>query len=193
MPKTKSKNIAKASAAKFQCSLAINKALPEQFLSVQRSQGNGFFTLRTAKGKDVRGTPRGLFTAGTMRISVGQIVVVEGDHKIGVEIVGVVADPRVSREARDLVRAGKMPAEVLAMATSAGAVCEAPSSDLDDLFEAPAAGDCLEQAGARGGMKAQRAMAAADAAIAVRVATLLAGGGGTNAVAVDVVVDLDDL
>jgi len=201
----KGKNIAKCTAAKVQNAQALVKAVPEQFLSVQRRLGNGYFTLRTAKGKDVRGTPRGLFTSGTMRIAVGQIVIVEkGDQTVGVEIIGVVGDPRESREPRAYVRAGRFPAEVLAMAASAGAVDGGGvASELDDLFEAPAQ-EAAEMPEVRGGIKAQRAAAATDAAIASRVAALMAGGGGESVSAArslmaegieveEVAVDLEDL
>lgn len=103
------------------------------FYSVQKCLGNAFFSLRNAKGEDIRGTPRGLFTRGTMHISVGQIVVAEGDKR-GLEIVGVINERSV---AESLVKAGSMPREVLMSASSAGVYAQTQLSSIneDDLFE----------------------------------------------------------
>jgi len=172
MPKKPS--VKKNAAAEFQSIKAIRAAATGDaryaFMSVQSAKGNGYFMLRTAMGRDVRGTPRGLFTSGSMRISAGQIVVVEGDAALGVEIVGVMSD---RHDCEQLVRKGRMPREVLASAISAGGVSGGVAEE-DDLFEkadevvSGAVADC------RGGMVASRAMAASRAAVSSRVAQLLA-------------------
>ena len=134
--KSKSKtNVSKSAAAMHQCNKAIKSAAEGaaglQFYSVQKALGNAFFSLRNAEGKEIRGTPRGLFTCGTMRVSVGQIVVAEGDSR-GLEIVGVIKE---RSEAEALVKAGAMDRNVLAHASSAGQMLS--SIVEDELFEAP--------------------------------------------------------
>ena len=134
--KSKSKtNVSKSAAAMHQCNKAIKSAAEGvaglQFYSVQKALGNAFFSLRNAEGKEIRGTPRGLFTCGTMRVSVGQIVVAEGDSR-GLEIVGVIKE---RSEAEALVKAGAMDRNVLAHASSAGQMLS-PIVE-DELFEAP--------------------------------------------------------
>lgn len=130
----KSVNIKKSAAAQAQSIRAIQKVLKSgdsgAWMSVQKALGNGYFLLRNKDGRETRGTPRGLFTCGNMRISVGQIVVVEGDMKIGVEIVGAV---RERREAEQYARKGQMPKEVLNSAVSIGG--EDPVEE-EDFFEA---------------------------------------------------------
>ena len=101
------------------------------FYSVQKCLGNAYFSLRNAKGEDIRGTPRGLFTKGTMKISVGQIVVAEGD-RLGLEIVGVINERST---AETLVKSGSMPREVLIAASAAGAYTTVSSVEEDDIFE----------------------------------------------------------
>ena len=134
--KSKSKtNVSKSAAAMHQCNKAIKSAAEGaaglQFYSVQKALGNAFFSLRNAEGKEIRGTPRGLFTCGTMRVSVGQIVVAEGDSR-GLEIVGVIKE---RSEAEALVKAGAMNRNVLAHASSAGQMLSPVVED--ELFEAP--------------------------------------------------------
>jgi translation initiation factor IF-1 len=132
----------KAQSASRQSESNIKKAAEGEdgltFLSVQSIKGNGYFTLRRADGRDILGTPRGVFTRGSMRISVGQIVVVEGVpedstkiKKHPYEIVGVIQE---RRQADEFIRAGKMPKQILTAAMSAGAVNEI-SEVIDDLFE----------------------------------------------------------
>lgn len=181
MPKRQ--NISKAAAAQLQSTRAVQKAAKGAgvFMSVQRGLGNGFFTLRTEKGVEVRGTPRGLFTCGSMRISVGQIVVVEGDAKLGVEIVGVIQE---LREAEQLVRKGAMPAAVLAHANAAGNLESACAPDLDDLFEAaPVSASALSE---EGGKKGRRQ---AEVAASIRARVELLAAGGAPAVVPDLNVD----
>ena len=86
MPKTK--NVKKAAAATAKSIRAVMKASGDVFMSVQSALGNGAFNLKTAKGKVVR---CGRISRG-LRISVGQIVVTEGEHSLGVEVIGVIGD-----------------------------------------------------------------------------------------------------
>lgn len=146
-------NTKKSASAQFQCLKAIKSAAEGSgglvFASVQSAKGNGYFTLRLAEGKEARGTPRGLFTSGSMRISVGQIVVASGSQKNGMEIVGVIQDRATAEE---LVASGAMPAEILGGAYSAGGIVEMVE---DDLFEAPE--QVAEDVDGRGA-KGQRAL-----------------------------------
>jgi translation initiation factor IF-1 len=191
MPKRQ--NISKAAAAELQSARAVQKAASGAgglFMSVQSTKGDGYFRVRMADGIELTATPRGLFTCGSMRISVGQIVVLEGvpedikfcrgrERSIPYEIVGVIQE---RREAEQFVRKGKMPREVLAHALSAGNFEEAIAPELADLFEAPAeADDIFEEGGKKG-----RRQAEAQAAIRARVELLEAGGA---AVVPDVKVD----
>lgn len=173
MPKTK--NVKKAAAATAKSIRAVLKASGDVFMSVQSAKGNGNFILKTAKGKEVR---CGRISRG-LRISVGQIVVTEGEHSLGVEVIGVIGD---RAEAERMVRKGVLPAEVLAAAVAVGSFEGAASAELDDLFEARPASEGVALGCGMGGearsLKDQRSMAASDAAIAARVATLLSGGGG---------------
>ena len=168
----KSVNIKKSAAAQAQSFRAIQKALkndePGAWMSVQKALGNGYFLLRNKDGREGRGTPRGLFTCGNMRISVGQIVVVEGDLKLGVEIIGAIQQ---RREAEDYVKSGRLPVEVLVSAVAMGGAVEAV--DEDDFFEEAAAEDAPE---ARGGLKEQRAAAETRRTISARAAMLIGGG-----------------
>lgn len=177
--KTKSKtNVSKSAAAQHQCIKAIQRAADGelQFYSVQKALGNAFFCLRDEKGKDHRGTPRGLFTKGTMLVSVGQIVVAEGDAK-GLEIIGVI---QRRSEATDLVKAGALPRDVLAHAIAAGAMT-APVEEEDDLFETLAEDT---EAEVRGGVRQQRAKADA-----MRSVSALASRLGSKTVKSNVVLE----
>jgi hypothetical protein len=167
--KTKSKtNVSKSAAAQHQCAKAIERAANGeagiQFYSVQKALGNAFFSLRDHEGKDLRGTPRGLFTKGTMLVSVGQIVVAEGDAK-GLEIVGVI---QRRSDATALVKAGAMPREILAHAVAAGAMTVAADESDDDLFETLAD----EEDAAGGGSKVERAKADAMRSVAALASRL---------------------
>ncbi len=172
--KTKSKtNVSKSAAAQHQCAKAIQRAADGepgiQFYSVQKALGNAFFSLRNHEGKDLRGTPRGLFTKGTMLVAVGQIVVAEGDAK-GLEIVGVV---QRRSDATALVKAGAMPREILAHAVAAGAMTVAADESDDDLFETLAD----EENVAGGGSKTERAKADAMRSVAALAGRLGAKSG----------------
>ena len=164
----KSVNVKKSAAAQAQSIRAIQKAIksgePGAWMSVQKALGNGYFLLRNSEGREIRGTPRGLFTCGNMRISVGQIVVVEGNPKIGVEIVGAIQQ---RREAEQYARKGQMPREVLAAAVGVGAE---EVDEEDDFFESGA----VDEPEPSGGLKEQRAAAETRSAISSRVALLLA-------------------
>ena len=164
-------NTKKSASAQFQCIKAIKSAAEGQgglvFASVQSAKGNGYFTLRLAEGKEARGTPRGLFTSGSMRISVGQIVVASGSQKNGMEIVGVIQDRATAEE---LVAEGAMAPEILGGAYSAGGITETVE---DDLFEAPEEEVEALEGGGRGGVKGQRAFADARRSIASRLEALI--------------------
>ena len=167
--KTKSKtNVSKSAAAQHQCAKAIERAARGEagikFYSVQKALGNAFFCLRDEKGKDYRGTPRGLFTKGTMLVAMGQIVVAEGDDK-GLEIVGVI---QKRSDATALIKAGAMPPAVLANAVAAGAMTVAAADQEDDLFETLAD----EENEAVGGGNAERAKADAMRSVAALAARL---------------------
>jgi len=200
MPKTK--NVKKAAAATAKSIRAVLQASGDAFMSVQAALGNGGFNLKTAKGKVVR---CGRISRG-LHISVGQIVVTEGERgardELGVEVIGVIGD---RAEAERMVRKGVLPAEVLAAAVAVGSF-EGAMEELDDLFEARPASEGVALGGGMGGearsLKDQRAMASSDAAIAARVAALLAGGGAAEkpawlakaeAAEAGVAVDLEDL
>ena len=172
-----SKNSKRAAAGVIKSMRATLRAEPEAFMSVFRALGNGSFTLRNAKGKEVR---VGRISKG-LRISVGQIVVTEGNHDLGVEITGVIQD---RFDAEQLVSKGKMPASVLAQATGDDATAE-----LDDLFEAApqAMSSAIEPT--RGGRKAQREAEATQVAIQARLAQLM----GDTAPGPAPAINVDDL
>ena len=139
----KKSNISKKAAAQFQNMKAIQNALKGTkkdvtFAAVERAMGFAKFGLRVG-AYSVEGTPRGLFTSGTMRISVGDIVIVDGygntnvrGEQMIVEIVG-----RLDKhDVKDLLSSGILTRETVSAAKAASsiAVCEEPESD-DDLFE----------------------------------------------------------
>jgi translation initiation factor IF-1 len=177
-------NTKKSAAAQFASIKAIQRASAGEggllFASVQGSRGNGYFRVLLQDGVELTGTPQGKFTSGTMRISAGQIVVLEGvpaDIKKALprvrampyEIVGVVQERHVAEQ---LVKKGSMPREVLVSATSAGNISGVPEEE-DDLFEAAEAPEGGAEADMRGGVKEQRKMAESRAAVAARVEVLL--------------------
>lgn len=178
-----SKNIKKGAAALFQNSKEIDRALKHGATcgAVTKSLGFGGFTVQLSHKKSVLAVPRGLFTCGTMRISVGQIVIIvgtdraEGDSRSALpwEIVARVDDKAT---AKLLVKNGCMPAEVLNIAASAGMI-ETPATqeEDDDLFD----DDFWEkgQADLKGSAKAERKSREASVSIASRVATLKSGRG----------------
>ena len=165
--KSKKVNVSKNAAAQHQCAKAIERAAKGeagiQFYSVQKALGNAFFALRDESGKDFRGTPRGLFTKGTMLVTMGQIVVAEGDAK-GLEIVGVI---QKRSDAVALVKSGALSAKILANAVAAGAMTVAVDEE-DDLFETLAD----EESAAAGGSSADRARAEVNRSVTALAARL---------------------
>ena len=179
----KQANVKKSAAAVFQNQKQIKNASAKTvFAAVAKGLGRAQFQLVLTGGKNVVGTPRGLFTKGTMRISVGQVVIIEGlqrndgDKRADLpwEIVARIDN---DSEAKQLVKSGKMPADVLRFATTAGAVETAAAAN-DDLFENDE--EFWEQGAAdvRGGVREARKAAEAQRSIASRVASLAAGRSG---------------
>ena len=139
----KKANISKKAAAQFQNKKAILKALngtkeEVTFAAVERAMGFAKFGLRVG-AYSVEGTPRGLFTSGTMRVSVGDIVIVDGygttnarGEQMIVEIVGRLE----KQDIKDLLSSGILRRETVsaAKAASSMAACEEPETD-DELFE----------------------------------------------------------
>jgi translation initiation factor IF-1 len=166
MPKTM--NIKKAASALNQNQKQIKAALAGvqmTFAAVEKNLGRAQFLLKLTDHKTATGAPRGLFTAGTMRISVGQIVIVEGNPKIGLEIVARIDD---LSDAQKLVKSGLMPADVLAQAAACGSVSGVKEEEDDDLFERPeeTEGASFEpslKGGVKGARKQQESLAAAAA------------------------------
>jgi translation initiation factor IF-1 len=180
---TKTANIKKSSAALFQNQKQIKRAYdPKQevtFAAVEKCLGSAQFQLRLTGNKSAKGTPRGLFTSGTMRVSAGQIVLVEGNAKIGLEIVARFDD---LAQAQELVKLGRMPADILIAAGASGAVATVVAED--DLFDYTGAESSEGfEPSAKGGTKGARAQRDAHAAIQARVEQL--SGGGKTQVAVD--------
>jgi hypothetical protein len=118
----KKSNVAKASSAQYQNILALAEAAAgtpgKVYLCVEKALGNRYFLCVLAGGQKVQAEPRKLFTKGTMRISVGSIVVGEQPQTRGgiYEIVGVIQE---RSEARRLVKAGVLSKAILDHATSA--------------------------------------------------------------------------
>ena len=118
----KKSNVAKASSAQYQNIIALAEAAAgtpgKVYLCVEKALGNRYFLCVLAGGQKVQAEPRKLFTKGTMRISVGSIVVGEEPQTRGgiYEIVGVIQE---RSEARRLVKAGVLSKAILDRATSA--------------------------------------------------------------------------
>ena len=186
MPKTC--NIKKSSAAVFQNKKQIRCAYdPSQmvtFAAVEKSLGSAQFQLRLTGNKSAKGTPRGLFTSGTMRISAGQIVLVEGNPKIGLEIVARLDD---LAQAQELVKLGRMPSDILAAAGTAGSVSVTVEDDIFDFSES--AGGMSFEPSSKGGSKGARAQKDAQAAIMARVDQL----GGSETVPEAEEIDIDSI
>ncbi|NBT35326.1 MAG: hypothetical protein EBT03_07280 [Betaproteobacteria bacterium] len=169
------KNIKKSAAALFQNAKAIEKAMAEgaTFGAVIRRLGNGAFSIQLdEKGKEkVQGTPRGLFTSGTMRIHVGQLVIVEGASATRPWEIVALIDEKSTADA--LVKRGRLSAKLVGVANAAGAVEEAEAPK-EDIF-LPAEGEDFWTQGiadVRGGLKAERKAQEEAATISARVATL---------------------
>jgi len=118
----KKSNVAKASSAQYQNIIALAEAAAgtpgKVYLCVEKALGNRYFLCVLAGGQKVQAEPRKLFTKGTMRISVGSIVVGEQPQTRGgiYEIVGVIQE---RSEARRLVKAGVLSKAILDRAISA--------------------------------------------------------------------------
>ena len=182
-------NIKKAASALNQNQKQIKAALngaQVTFAAVEKSLGRAQFLLKISTPNGVKtatGAPRGLFTAGTMRISVGQIVIVEGSEKLGFEIVARIED---LSDAQKLVKAGALPAEILAAASACGSVSGVKEEE-DDLFdrsevtEASAFEPSLK-GGVKGARRQQESLAAA-AALASRLGSSFATFSGGASIA----------
>ena len=132
---------------------------------------------QSGKGRlQVQASPRGLFTNGSMKITVGHVVLLSGElmpvgsQQRPLEIVGRLEN---KAEIRDLIRAGHMPASVLAIADTASA-SETQVAE-DDLFESDDSDEDFWVQGVadvRGGLKAERKAQETAATVAARVASL---------------------
>jgi hypothetical protein len=208
---TKHTNMKKAAAAATQNWAAIQAAKKTGglFGAVTRQLGNGGFevTLRKAGAKGqrttVQATPRGLFGKGVMRIAVGHVVLLAGELSSNgiqrpLEIVGRL-DSRA--EIQELVDMGHLPAEVLGIAETAGAVETSARQEVakEDLFDDSGDEDFWVQgiADVKGGLKAERKAQETAATIAARTAGLkgarMAAAAGIKRKGVDGGVDVGDL
>jgi hypothetical protein len=176
-------NMKKNAAAACQNWQAIENAKKNGglFGAVIKRLGNGGFQVQlqlTGKGRlQVQASPRGLFTNGSMKITVGHVVLLSGElmpvgsQQRPLEIVGRLDN---KAEIRDLIRSGHMPASVLAIADSASAT-ESAQVAQDDLFESDDSDEDFWVQGVadvRGGLKAERKAQETAATIAARVASL---------------------
>jgi len=191
MPKTM--NIKKAASALNQNQKQIKAALQGAsvtFASVEKSLGRAQFLLQivTENGvRNVTGTPRGLFTAGTMRIAAGQIAIVEGSEKLGFEIVARIDN---LSDAQKLVKDGFMPPDVLAAAGVAGALTVVAEEE-DDIFDYSEVQEGITEPSMKGGVKGarrQKESLAAAAALATRLGS--AAGGMKDALHLEGATDL---
>lgn len=186
MPKKPS--IKKGAAALYQNSMAIERAWKHDvvFGAVTKRLGNGAFNVMISDKKSIMATPRGLFTKGSMPIAVGQVVIVvgtdrmEGDNRSSLpwEIVARLDE---TTQIKDLIEGGRMPAEILALASTAGAVDSGANVADEDLFESDASDEAFWEKGVadvRGGMKEQRKAQETKRTIASRIASLQAGRKG---------------
>ena len=159
----KSMNIKKAASALNQNYKKIKAALSGvemTFAAVEKNLGRAQFLLKLAENKAATGTPRGLFTAGTMRISPGQVVIVEGDMKNGYEIVA-----RFDKlcDVQKLVKNNMMCASILAAASCAGGGINTIQEE-DDIFDhSDVAADQTEAAGGKAARQKYESVSAAKA------------------------------
>lgn len=181
MPKKTS--IKKGAAALFQNGKAIAKAWEEQaiFGAVVKKVGGGGFRVAVNAKKTVLATPRGLFTKGTMRIDIGQVVILEGNIHASLPLeISARLDSRA--EIGALIKAGRMAAEILGIAETAGAVettCEQQPLAKEALFNEEFTEEDWTQgiADVRGGLKQERKAKDTAASIAARLVTLKTGRG----------------
>jgi len=172
----KNMNIKKAASALNQNQKQIKAALQGSvvtFAAVEKSLGRAQFLLKisTEKGvKTVTGSPRGLFTSGTMRIAAGQIAIVEGSEKLGFEIVARIDD---LSDAQKLVKMGALPSELLAAAQVAGSksgvTAEAEDDGLFDYSELQEGAAEMSGKGGVTGARKQREQQAAAAKLSLKL------------------------
>jgi translation initiation factor IF-1 len=172
----KNMNIKKAASAIHQNQKQIKAALSGAeviFAAVEKSLGRAQFLLKLPKHKTATGTPRGLFTCGTMRISPGQIVIVEGNEKTGFEIVGRIDDLSIAKK---LVKSGTMSADILTAATTCGTFATTstviPEEDIFDYSETQKSVDEVSSKGGAAGERRQRESIAAAHALAARLGSI---------------------
>lgn len=184
----KSMNIKKAASAINQNQKQIKAAFngtPVTFAAVEKCLSHGQFLLKLTQHKTGRGAARGLFTSGTMRISVGQIVIVEGSEKLGYEIVGRIEQ---LSDAQKLITKGFMPADILSQAQVAGSQSGVKEEEDDDLFEREVApvGASFEPS-AKGGVKGARRQKESMAAAVALAGRLGGSGGDTEEINIDAI------
>lgn len=157
-------NVKKAASALNQNQKQIKAALKGAtvtFAAVEKTLGRAQFLLKLTDNKSATGAPRGLFTAGTMRISPGQIVIIEGNASTGFEIVARLDELSTAQK---LVAMGSMPVDVLNAAAGAGALTTILEDDLFDYSEVVAAeGEVSMKGGVAGARRQRESMAAAQA------------------------------
>lgn len=184
----KKMNISKNASALLQNEKQIVRALkgllePTNFAYVENAKsGDGQFTLKLTENKTGRGTPRGLFTCGSMRIVPGQIVIIEGDLKNGFEIIGCME--REDDEVTELIKSGFLPADILPSACGGATDGAAAAAAAEDLFdrsaEDEAAIDVRDVDSARSN-KAMRKQQEQRAAVKARLGMLKSGRGSAAA------------
>jgi len=183
MPKRQ--NTKKAAAAAFGNAKAIMQVKKNGglFGAVTKRLGNGGFQVVVSTDSDMAtlmATPRGLFTSGSMRISVGHVVILEGQIRakgdqrapLPLEIVGLL---NKKAEILEIIDEGHMSASVLRAAETAG-MLEAGQQEGqgDDIeFEEEGAVGMVEMREVKGGIKGQRKAEENAASIAARAACLM--------------------
>ena len=190
MPKNMNTN--RAASAVHQNAMAIESAKMNGGLigAVTRALGDRGFevTLRPAvKGESgqrctVQATPRKLFQGGKkapVRIAVGHVVLLAGELRAAGDQrpqlpLEIVARLDSRSEIQQLVKEGILPAAILGIAETAGAV-ETATAAKEDLFESDGSDEDFWTAGlqeVKGGMRDARKAAETVATISARVATL---------------------
>jgi len=190
MPKNMNTN--RAASAVHQNAMAIECAKKNGglFGAVTRALGDRGFevTLRPAvKGESgqrctVQATPRKLFQGGKkapVRIAVGHVVLLAGELRAAGDQrpqlpLEIVARLDSRSEIQQLVKEGILPAAILGIAETAGAVETVPVAK-EDLFESDGSDEDFWTAGlqeVKGGMRDARKAAETVATISARVATL---------------------
>jgi len=190
MPKNMNTN--RAASAVHQNAMAIECAKKNGglFGAVTRALGDRGFevTLRPAvKGESgqrctVQATPRKLFQGGKkapVRIAVGHVVLLAGELRAAGDQrpqlpLEIVARLDSRSEIQQLVKEGILPAAILGIAETAGAV-ETATAAKEDLFESDGSDEDFWTAGlqeVKGGMRDARKAAETVATISARVATL---------------------